>query len=86
MEQYQTTSGVVVNDAPRYLVVVEFGPGGFSAYVPDLPGCIAGAETRDEVEALIREGIALYIDMLRERGEAIPAPTTSALEIPVPAA
>lgn len=42
----------------RYLVVVEQGPTSFGAYVPDLPGCVAAGETRDEALALIREAIA----------------------------
>jgi predicted RNase H-like HicB family nuclease len=78
--------GVVVSDAPRYLVIVEAGPTSYSANVPDLPGCIAAAETRDEVEALIREGIALYIETLHQRREPVPAPTTRALEVTAPAA
>jgi predicted RNase H-like HicB family nuclease len=58
-----------VSDVPRYLVIIEAGPTSYSAYVPDLPGCIVAAETCDEVEALIREGIALYIATLHERGD-----------------
>jgi predicted RNase H-like HicB family nuclease len=77
---------MVVNAPPRYLVIVEAGPESFSAYVPDLPGCIAAADTRDEVEALIREGITLHLSALRERSQPIPPPTTSALEVAVPAA
>jgi len=77
---------VVVNDAPRYLVIVEAGPTSYLAYVPDLPRCIAAAETRDEVEVLIREGIALYIETLHQRCEPIPVPTTRALEVAAPAA
>ena len=77
---------MAVNAAPRYLVIVEAGPESYSAYLPDLPGCIAVADTQDEVEALIREGIALYLSALRERDQSIPPPTTSALEVAVPAA
>jgi predicted RNase H-like HicB family nuclease len=79
-------NGLVVSDAPRYLVIVKAGPTSYSAYVPDLPGCIAAAETRDEVETLIREGLALYIETLHQRGEPVPAPTTRALEVVAPAA
>jgi len=77
---------MAVNAAPRYLVIIEAGPESYSAYVPDLPGCIAAADARDEVESLIREGIALYLAALRERDQPIPVPTTSALEVAVPAA
>jgi predicted RNase H-like HicB family nuclease len=78
--------GLVVSDAPRYLVIIEAGPTSYSAYVPDLPGCVAAAETRDDVEELIREAITLYIETLHQRGEAVPAPTTRALEVAAPAA
>ena len=60
----------------RYLVVVEQSATGFGAYVPDLPGCVAIAETRDEALQLIREGIGVHIETLREAGEPIPPPTT----------
>ena len=85
MEKYQTPGGVVLDKPSRYLVIIEAGDESYSAYVPDLPSCVAAAETREEVESLIREGIALYLATLRERDEPIPAPTTSALEVVVPA-
>jgi predicted RNase H-like HicB family nuclease len=46
----------------RYLVVVEKGSSSYGAYVPDLPGCVAAGESREEVLSLIREAIALHID------------------------
>jgi predicted RNase H-like HicB family nuclease len=55
----------------RYLVVVEEGPMSFGAYVPDLPGCIAAAETREEALALIREAIAFHLQGLQENGQPI---------------
>ena len=58
----------------RYLVVVEKGETSFGAYVPDLPGCIAAAETKDEVLRLIREAIELHLEGLRGEGTPIPAP------------
>jgi predicted RNase H-like HicB family nuclease len=67
----------------HYLVVVEQGKDGYRAYVPDLPGCIAAAETRDEVLELIHEAIELHVEGLRERGESVPAPTSSAEQAPV---
>jgi predicted RNase H-like HicB family nuclease len=61
----------------KYAVVYERTPHNWSAYVPDLPGCVATGTTRAEVERLIREGIRLHLDLMRESGEAIPRPTTS---------
>ncbi|HSG65722.1 MAG TPA: type II toxin-antitoxin system HicB family antitoxin [Gammaproteobacteria bacterium] len=58
----------------RYLVVVEQGETSFGAYVPDLPGCIAAAETKDEVLRLVREAIEFHLEGLREEGAPIPAP------------
>ena len=49
----------------KYAVVIEKGPTGYGAHVPDLPGCVAAAETRDEVCALIREAIQLYVEAWR---------------------
>jgi predicted RNase H-like HicB family nuclease len=70
----------------RYLVVVEKGPKSFGAYVPDLPGCIAAAETREEVLALIREAIEFHIEGLKEDGEPIPPPSSSSEVVEVEAA
>jgi predicted RNase H-like HicB family nuclease len=64
----------------EYLVVVEKGKKSFGAYVPDLPGCVAVAETRREVLKLIRDGIELHIEALIEAGEPIP-PASSKSEV-----
>jgi predicted RNase H-like HicB family nuclease len=61
----------------RYLVVVEKGPTSFGAYVPDLPGCIAVGETRDEVLASIHEAIEFHLEGLKEDGQPIPSPSSS---------
>ena len=58
----------------QYLVIVEESESGFGAYVPDLPGCVAAAETRREVVALIQEAIEFHIDGLRKAGDPVPAP------------
>ena len=58
----------------RYLVVVEEGPESFGAYVPDLPGCIAAAETRQEVLTLIRDAIEFHIEGVKEDGAQVPSP------------
>jgi len=70
----------------RYLVVVEKSQTGFGAYVPDLPGCVAVAETREEALRLIREGIELHIEDLRQSGEPVPEPTSQSEVVEVNAA
>ena len=61
----------------QYTVVIEKGPTSYGAHVPDLPGCVAAAETREEVSTLIREAIRLYIEELKKDGLRIPEPTSS---------
>lgn len=58
----------------KYAIVVEKGDTSYGAYVPDLPGCVAAAETRAEVMKLIKEAIELHLDGLRADGEPIPQP------------
>lgn len=58
----------------RYGVVIERGESNWGAYVPDLPGCVAAADTREEVITLIREAIEFHLDGLREDGEDAPEP------------
>jgi predicted RNase H-like HicB family nuclease len=70
----------------RYLVVVEQGPKSFGAYVPDLPGCVAAAQTREEVLSLIREAIEFHIEGLRQDGQPIPPPSSSSEVVDVQAA
>jgi predicted RNase H-like HicB family nuclease len=60
----------------RYAVVFEKAPNNYSAYVPDLPGCVATGDTREEVERNIREAITLHLEGMREDGEPIPEPQT----------
>ena len=61
----------------RYLVVVEKGESSYGAYVPDLPGCIAAADSKDEVLRLIREAIEFHIEGLRDDGVPIPVPQST---------
>jgi predicted RNase H-like HicB family nuclease len=61
---------------PKYAVIIEQGEAGYGAYVPDLPGCVAVGASREEVERLIAEAIALHLESLRQHGEPLPAPTT----------
>ena len=70
----------------RYLVVVEKGASSFGAYVPDLPGCIAAGESKDEVLALIRDAIELHLEGLKEDGQPIPAPASTSELVEVEAA
>ncbi len=67
----------------QYLVVVEQGDTGFGAYVPDLPGCIAAGDTREEVLNLIQEAIEFHIEGLKEQGNPIPQPASTAQVIHV---
>lgn len=70
----------------RYLVVVEQGATSFGAYVPDLPGCVAAGESREEVLALIREAIEFHIEGLRQDGQPIPPPSSTSAVVDVAAA
>jgi predicted RNase H-like HicB family nuclease len=66
----------------RYAVVIEQADdGGFGAYAPDLPGCVAVGETEDEVLALMREAIALHLVAMREAGEQVPDPSTVSVAV-----
>jgi predicted RNase H-like HicB family nuclease len=62
----------------RYLIILEKTPTGYSAYSPDLAGCVAAGETRDEVEREMREAIEFHIEGLRLAGEAVPEPRSQA--------
>ena len=62
----------------RYAVVIEKADDNFSAYVPDLPGCVATAATIAEVETEIRDAIRFHIDGLKADGVAVPAPISIA--------
>jgi predicted RNase H-like HicB family nuclease len=70
----------------EYLVVVEKGKSGYGAHVPDLPRCIAAAESRREVLKLIREAIELHIEALRESGQSVPEPNSKSEVVKVRAA
>lgn len=62
----------------KYLVIYEKTTTGYSAYVPDLPGCITTGTTLEETEQLIQEAIELHLEGLREDGDPIPEPSTLA--------
>ena len=58
----------------RYLIIIEETATGYSAYSPDLPGCIAAGKARDRVEREMHDAIEFHLDGLRRAGEPIPAP------------
>lgn len=60
----------------KYAVVIEKAENNYSAYVPDLPGCIAVGDTFEEVEQMIREAIEFHMEGIEEEGLPIPKPTT----------
>ncbi len=62
--------------AVRYAIVIEQAAENYSAYVPDLPGCVATGATLEEVERQIREAIEFHLDGMRQDGEAIPLPSS----------
>jgi len=67
-----------------YLVVIEkAADGSYSAYVPDLPGCVSCADSVEELKLSIKEAIEMYIQDLIADGEPVPEPTTQYLELPV---
>ncbi len=68
----------------NFAVIYEKTSTGYSAYVPDLPGCIAGGATLEETTELIRGAIEMHLDSMREDGDSIPEPTTVAGCVAVP--
>jgi predicted RNase H-like HicB family nuclease len=68
----------------EYTVIIEQAEdGSYSAYVPDLPGCVSCGDTVKEASKLIREAIRLHIESLREHGEPVPAPRAKACMVRV---
>jgi len=62
----------------RYLVIVMPTENGWSAHVPDLPGCVAAGESRDETIELMRGAIEMHLDGMREDGQTVPEPSAQA--------
>jgi predicted RNase H-like HicB family nuclease len=62
----------------EYMVIFEWAGNNYSAYVPDLPGCIACGDTQEETQQLIKEAIELYIEELRADGKPVPEPSIKA--------
>lgn len=69
----------------RYLIVIEKTDTGYSAYSPDLDGCVAAGGTREDVERSMREAIEFHLDGLRQDGATIPAPHASSSYVDVSA-
>jgi predicted RNase H-like HicB family nuclease len=69
----------------KYAVIYEKTSTGYSAYVPDLPGCVAAGSSLELVTELMREAIEMHIESMREDGDPIPLPTTVTDYIAVPA-
>ena len=68
----------------KYAVVVERGPNNYSAYVPDLPGCVTTGKTVEEIKTNIREAIELHLEGLMEDGTPVPEPSSVAIEVELP--
>lgn len=66
----------------EYLVIYEEGEGGWSAYLPDLPGCVAAADTKCELEGLMAEAIPFHLEGLRRAGLQVPRPASRAGYVP----
>ena len=70
----------------QYAIVIEHAPGSnYSAYAPDLPGCIATGDSVEEVTRLMQEGIKFHLEGMREDGLSIPEPSTKVAVVEVAA-
>jgi predicted RNase H-like HicB family nuclease len=69
----------------EFLIIIEKGKNNLSSYVPDLPGCVATADTEEELIRLMEKGIELHIEDMKRRGYQIPAPTTKSAKIEIAA-
>jgi predicted RNase H-like HicB family nuclease len=69
-------AGPAPTETMRYAVIIEKAESNFSAYVPDLPGCVATGASLEDTEFSIREAIALHVQGMREDGLPVPMPTT----------
>ena len=69
----------------KYLIVIEQTGTGFSAFSPDLDGCVATGRTREEVEREMAAAVEFHLEGMREEGYAIPAPRAYSTYVDVPA-
>ena len=82
-EHYEAGRAEGVKEKMRYTIVIERAPANYSAYVPDLPGCVATGHTREDAVREIRQAIRYHIDSLREHGEPVPEPHCTATVVDV---
>jgi predicted RNase H-like HicB family nuclease len=68
----------------RYLIVIEVTNTGYSAYSPDLEGCVATGSTKEEVENVMKEAIEFHLDGLRQAGRPAPTPHTYSTYVDIP--
>jgi predicted RNase H-like HicB family nuclease len=68
----------------RYLVILERTKTGFSAFSPDLPGCVATGTTREETERNMRDAIALHVEGMHQEGLQVPQPHSSSTYVDIP--
>ncbi|SPE32706.1 conserved hypothetical protein [Acidobacteriia bacterium SbA2] len=73
----EAAAAAALANGMRYVVIIEKGASSFGAYVPDLPGCAAVGETREEALRLIRKAVDLHVSSMREHGDPLPEPTSS---------
>lgn len=83
MGQYPTTGRFTISERAklRFLVIYEDAGPNYSAYVPDLPGCVSTGATKEEIACNIREAINLHLEGMREDGEPFPEPAETWTEI-----
>jgi predicted RNase H-like HicB family nuclease len=67
----------------KYLVIIEKTETGYSAYSPDIPGCVSTGKTKQELKRNMREAIEFHLEGLRLEGEALPVPQSSSAYVPI---
>ena len=65
----------------KYLAIIIKSGNGYSAYVPDLPGCVAAGDTYEETDELIRQAVEYHLELMAEHGELIPEPLAIGIEV-----
>ena len=68
----------------KYLAIIVKSGNGYSAYLPDLPGCVAAGDTYEETDELIRQALEYHLELMAEHGELIPEPRAAAIEVEAP--
>ena len=76
---------IIVRGKTEYMVVIEKSKDGYGAYIPDLLGCVAVGDTRDEALQLIREAMELHLEMMEEEDTPMPLPMSTSAYVAVPA-